>query len=270
MNQKVIDIIEGVYQSRTKHFWMLLDPERESLSELTEAAEIAVENGVDGILVGSSSYEQDGFSAAVHAVKKGIGNYKPVLIFPGGHKQVSTHADAILFLSLLSGRNSQYLIGEQLLAVPHVHRIKLETIPTGYLLIESGSETSVQQITQTAPLPRDRADLIATYALTGQYMGKRVIYLEAGSGAMLPVPAHAIEQTRMTIEVPLIVGGGIRTSDQANAAAIAGADFVVIGTALEHARDHVRVAELADAVHSATDDEDRIVTPVEVQNKNMR
>ncbi|MBD3166995.1 geranylgeranylglyceryl phosphate synthase family protein, partial [bacterium] len=173
----------------------------------------------------------------------------PVILFPGNHQQLSRHADALLFLSLLSGRNPQYLIGEQMLAAPHVHHLGLSTIPTGYLLIECGRVTSVQSVTGTTPLPREKHKLIASHALAGQYLGMKLIYLEGGSGALKPVPLEAIRLTRETIDVPLVVGGGIRRPAEARAAAEAGADIVVVGNVLEKARTNGRVKELADAVH---------------------
>ena len=138
-----------------------------------------------------------------------------------------------------------------MLAAHRVRRLGLETIPTGYLLVESGRVTSVQNVTGTTPIPRDKTELIATHALAGQYLGHRVIYLEAGSGALWPVPKEAIRLTRETIEVPLVVGGGIRNPEAARSAVEAGADVVVIGTVLEKTRDRILVRELAEAVHSA-------------------
>jgi len=249
MKEYIFQKISNRIKQGKKQFWILLDPERESPEELRVAGEMAVNSGADGLLIGSSLYPGDNFNEAVLAVKNGCQGVVPVLIFPGNHRQVSPHADAILFLTLLSGRNPRYLIEEQMLAAPYIHQIGLETIATGYILIESGKITSVQRVTETTPLPRENAKLIATHALTGQYLGNQMIYLEAGSGALYPVPEDAIRLTRSMIDVPLIVGGGIRDPKNAEVAVRAGADFIVIGNALENARDCRFINELADAVH---------------------
>ncbi len=230
-------------------FWVLLDPDRDSPSRLGETAEMVIENGADALLVGGSYYERDGFDESVKAVKDAANDHIPVMLFPGNHRQVSHYADALLFHSLLSGRNSQYLIGEQMLAASHIKRIGLETIPMGYLLIESGSVTSVQSVTGTTPLPRDKTELIAAHALAGQYLGKKIIYLEAGSGALLPVPSEAISLTKQTVDIPVIVGGGIRRAEEADVAVRAGADILVVGNAIEQSHDKKLIAEFANAVH---------------------
>lgn len=230
-------------------FWVLFDPDRETPSQLRSAAEWAVDNGVDAILVGGSIYERDDFSASVLAVREGAAGGAPVLLFPGNHSQVSTHADAILFHSLLSGRNPQFLIGEQVSAAAHIRRIGLETIPMGYLLVESGRVTSVQGVTGTNPLPRNKPELIAVHALAGQYLGMRLIYLEAGSGAMKPVPSEAVCLTRETIDIPLIVGGGVRSPSTVNRLANDGADVVVVGNIFEQERDTTLLREMILAAH---------------------
>ncbi|HEB84099.1 MAG TPA: geranylgeranylglyceryl/heptaprenylglyceryl phosphate synthase [Bacteroidetes bacterium] len=232
-------------------FWVLLDPDRESPSELRRAAGEAAAGGADGLLVGSSFYEREDFDTSVLAVKEGADGVVPVILFPGNHQQVSPHADALLFLCLISGRNPQYLIGEQVLAAPLVRRLALDVLPTGYILIEGGRVTSVQAVTGTTPLPREKTELIAAHALAGQYMGMRLIYLEAGSGARHAVPREAIRLSRHSIGVPLIVGGGIRDPETASGIAEAGADVVVVGNALEGARGRGLTREIADAVHEA-------------------
>ena len=157
----------------------------------------------------------------------------PIVLFPGDVTQISKDADAILFLSLLSGRNPDYLIDKQVQAVPLLEKTQLEVISTGYILIESGKTTAVQRVTNTLPLNRTDVDAITNTAKAGELLGKKLIYLEAGSGATYEVPAEVISSVKNKIDIPLIVGGGIRTKRQIENAFIAGADLVVIGTAFE-------------------------------------
>ncbi len=252
MTSTCYDTLFGKASTRPqRQFWVLLDPDRDSPRDLREASEMAVANGADALLVGSSYYERDDFDASVLAVQEGAQGQAPVMLFPGDHRQLSAHADALLFLNLLSGRNAQYLIGEQMLAAPRVRKMGMETIPVGYVLVESGRVTSVQSVTGTTPIPRDKPELIATHALAGQYLGHKLIYLEAGSGAKWPVPEQVITLTKHTLDIPLIVGGGLRTPEAAQRSADAGADVIVVGTILEQHRDRNLMVELADAVHNA-------------------
>ena len=158
----------------------------------------------------------------------------PILLFPGNSSQISQEADGILFLQLLSGRNPDYLIEHQIDAVPILEKTKLEIISTGYILIESGSETAVERVSKTKPLDRNKNDYAAQTAKAGALIGNKLIYLEAGSGAQKAVPLEMISTVAKRISVPLIVGGGIRSKDGIDAAYTAGADMVVIGTAFEN------------------------------------
>ena len=157
----------------------------------------------------------------------------PIILFPGNYNQVTPDADAILFLSLLSGDNAEFLIGQQTKAARAVQQSKLEVIPTGYLLIDGGSVTAVQRVSQTSPMSQDDTERIVDTALAGQYLGKKCIYLEAGSGAKNPVQPSIIKTVCDTITIPVIVGGGIRNAAQMEQAYQAGATMVVIGTAFE-------------------------------------
>jgi phosphoglycerol geranylgeranyltransferase len=158
----------------------------------------------------------------------------PVVLFPGNPSQISLHADGILFLSLLSGRNPDFLIGHQTKAAPILKASKLEIIPTGYILIESGNETAVARISQTPPMPIDNPEKILHTAQAAEMLGKKMIYLEAGSGAQNPVPLEIISLVAKSINIPIIVGGGIRSKAAIHGAYEAGADMVVIGTAFEN------------------------------------
>lgn len=158
----------------------------------------------------------------------------PIILFPGNPSQISDKADAILFLSLLSGRNPDYLIGHQVTAAPILKQTQLEIISTGYILIESGNETAVERVSKTKPLKRHDLDLTVNTALAGEMLGSKLIYLEAGSGAQLPVPIEMIKKVAHKIEIPLLVGGGIIDLQGIQLAYNAGADLVVIGTAFEN------------------------------------
>ncbi len=242
------DRLLAVLEERRAGFWVLLDPDAESPERLAQRAWEYQEGGADAILIGGSLIVQDGFQEAVEAVKAKL--KIPLLLFPGGPGQLSRHADAVLFLSLISGRNPQFLIGDHVTAAPTLKRLKLEAIPTGYLLISSGTATSVEFISHTQPLPRDKVDLAAAHALAGQLLGMKLIYLEGGSGARESVPGKLISRVREWVELPIIVGGGIRTPDEAASKIMAGADFIVIGTALE-ADSGCSAEDFSIAIHAA-------------------
>lgn len=225
--QKLLDVRER----KGAGFLVLLDPDSEAPRDLARKAALCEEAGTDALLIGGSLITSDGFSEAVSAVKKG--RRLPIIIFPGSPGQLSAEADALLFLSLISGRNPQHLIGDHVIAAPGVRRLGLETIPTGYMLISSGAPTAVEFMSDTRPLPRDKPDLAAAHALAGQYLGLKAIYLEAGSGARESVPEELIARVRQWVDLPLIVGGGIRSPEEAAEKVKAGADFVVVGNAFE-------------------------------------
>ena len=166
----------------------------------------------------------------------------PIFLFPGDHSQITNLADALLFLTLLSGRNAEYLIGQQIKSISKLKNSTLEIIPTGYILIDGGNHSAVSKVTNTAPLPQENVENIVHTALAGQFMGANLIYLEAGSGAKFPVKPEIISEVKKAIntrlpdgQVPLIVGGGIKTESQKQDAYKAGADMVVMGTAFEKA-----------------------------------
>lgn len=210
---------------------ILLDPDKISLSKLSETLAKLNSSVVDYIFVGGSTVEKGVTDELVYRLKKET--RIPVILFPGHYSQITPHADAILFLSLISGRNPEYLISQQVKAVPMIKRSGLEVIPTGYILIDGGKESSVQKISETEPIkPLDIEEITHT-ACAGMYMGKKLIYLEAGSGALAPVSASIIKSVKENISIPLIVGGGIRSENELRRAFESGADLVVIGTAFE-------------------------------------
>ncbi len=211
--------------------WLLLDPDAQEPEELAQTAAEAEEAGVSAILIGGSFIDHDGFDEAVKAVKGRV--QRPVLLFPGGSRQISRHADGVLFMSLLSGRNPQFLIGEQVMAAPLIKRLGIPVLSMAYLLIESGVVTSAEFVSDTKPIPRDKPKFAAAHAMAAELFGMQAVYLEAGSGAKLPVPEEMIRLVSKSVEIPIIVGGGITTHELALKAAKAGAKAIVVGTAVE-------------------------------------
>ncbi|PYP14424.1 MAG: phosphoglycerol geranylgeranyltransferase [Gemmatimonadetes bacterium] len=212
---------------------VLVDPVRTNGVEAARIGREAKAAGARGILIGSSF---DG-AAQTHEVAKALRENAPgipVALFPGSAMQLTDQVDLVLFLSLVSGRNPQYLIEEHVRAVPFLQRHPVATLSTAYILIDGGRVTSVEAVSQTRPLPADKPELVAAHATAAQLIGMQAIYLEAGSGAERPVPENVIRACRAAVPDRLLfVGGGIRTPEQARAARAAGADFVVIGTVVE-------------------------------------
>nr|WP_294778055.1 geranylgeranylglyceryl/heptaprenylglyceryl phosphate synthase [uncultured Flavobacterium sp.] len=228
-------IYQAIVQSKSKnqkHLAILLDPDKLSMDSIMGLVDKINLSSATHILVGGSSFEGNHLCDLIAAIKQST--HLPVLLFPGNSAQISAEADGILFLQLLSGRNPDYLIEHQIDAVPLLEKINLEVISTGYILIESGSETAVERVSQTKPLARDNHDYAAQTAKAGEFTGNQLIYLEAGSGAQKAVPLEMIKTVAQRISIPLIVGGGIRSKKGIDEAFNAGADMVVIGTAFEN------------------------------------
>ena len=219
---------------------VLVDPVRTSGAEAAEIGRQAKAAGVRGLLIGSSF---DG-AAQTHQVARALRAHAPgipVALFPGSAMQLTDQVDLVLFLSLVSGRNPQYLIEEHVRAVPFLQQHPVATLSTAYILIDGGRVTSVEAVSQTRPLPADKPELAAAHATAALLIGMQAVYLEAGSGAERPVPPAIIRACRAAVpppDRPLFVGGGIRTPEQARAARAAGADFVVIGTIIEEGAKH--------------------------------
>ncbi len=228
-------------------FLLLLDPDRTPERDYLSIAEAADECGVDAILVGSSFVLESHFAHAVREIK--TSTRLPVIIFPGSASQVTSHADAILFTSLLSGRNPQFLIDEQVKGAPLVKNAGLEVIPCGYLLIDSGGLTSVQFMSSSLPIPRTKHDIACAHALAAQYMGMHTVYLEAGSGARLPVTEEMVKAVSSYVDIPVIVGGGLTTPEECASRIDAGATFVVVGNHLEQDNRLNLLRELTSAAH---------------------
>jgi len=225
------EILKAQHQKQ-KLLAILLDPDKLTVELITNLISKINQSPATHILVGGSSFEGNHLEELILLLKQN--SHLPILLFPGSSTQISSAADGILFLQLLSGRNSEYLVEQQIKAVPVLEKTNLEIISTGYILIESGSETAVERVSQTKPLDRNNFDYAAQTAKAGEFIGNKLIYLEAGSGAQNPVPIDMITTVAKRISVPLIVGGGIRSKYGIEEAFTAGADMVVIGTAFEN------------------------------------
>ncbi|MBK8350157.1 MAG: geranylgeranylglyceryl/heptaprenylglyceryl phosphate synthase [Saprospirales bacterium] len=214
-----------------KQIAVLIDPDKTDAKKLVKTIQQAELAKVDFYLVGGSLLLKNNLDEIIAIIKK---TAKKVYLFPGNPSQISTKADGILLLSLISGRNAELLIGNHVLAAPILKQSKLTIISTGYMLIESGTQTTVSYISNTTPIPANKPAIAACTALAGEQLGLKTIYLEAGSGAQNSVSKEIIKAVKKQINIPLIVGGGIRSIEQIETAFLAGADVVVIGTAIEN------------------------------------
>lgn len=226
-----------ISKSDKKRIALLLDPDKYNAEKLKYTLGLANEATVDFIFVGGSLISKH-IDQAVLEIKKHTS--LPVILFPGSLLQLSAKADALLLLSLISGRNPEYLIGNHVIAAPFIRSLSLEAIPTGYMLIDTGNTSSVQYISNTMPIPSDKTDIITATALAGEMMGLRLIYLEAGSGAIAPLNPDIVREVKKTITIPLIVGGGIKNAKDASNLYKAGADVLVVGNAVENNPENLR------------------------------
>lgn len=227
-----------------KSLAILVDPDKTSPAQCVDLSREASSSQVDYIFIGSSILKKDNLDECLRALKKSCDI--PLILFPGNIMQISAEADAILFLSLISGRNPELLIGNHVLVAPLIKSSKLEVIPTGYLLIDSGAPTSVSYMSQTIPIPHDKNDIAECTAIAGELLGLKSIYLDAGSGARFPVSPSMISAVRKAVDLPIIVGGGIKTPEKAAELCRAGADIIVVGNAVENQNN--LIAELSDAL----------------------
>ncbi|MCA6421613.1 MAG: geranylgeranylglyceryl/heptaprenylglyceryl phosphate synthase [Flavobacterium sp.] len=231
----MIDIYKKILEAKSgmqKLLAILLDPDKLDLNSIDSVISKINKSTATHILVGGSLFEGTHLDEIIISLKNNT--HLPILLFPGNPSQISANADGILYLMLLSGRNPDFLIEHQVNAVPILENTNLEIISTGYILIESGSETAVERVSKTKPLDRNNIDYVAQTAKAGELIGNKLIYLEAGSGAKIAVPLEMISKVANQITIPLIVGGGIRSKTAIDDAFKAGADMVVIGTAFEN------------------------------------
>lgn len=242
----VLGKLMAVRATGRKMLAVLVDPDfGEDETALAQLVQNACMARADLFFVGGSLLTGVGFQRCVERVK--ALSDRPVVLFPGSPLQLSGQADAVLFLSLISGRNAELLIGHHVTAAPTVRALGLEAIPTGYLLVDGGAPTTASYVSQTAPLPHDKPGIAAATAMAGEMLGLRAMYLDSGSGAQRAVSPSMVSAVRQATQGPLIVGGGIRDADTARAICAAGADVVVVGTAFE--QDPAQVFRMSEAVH---------------------
>lgn len=232
MSKNILEHIKNCKQKGQKLLAILLDPDKLSIQELAITIQNINSNKVDFIFVGGSSVALGKTEALISEIKKLT--TLPIILFPGDFSQITNKADALLFLSLISGRNPEYLIGQQVKSVKILKETSLEVISTGYILIDGGTTTSVQKVSETNPISQSNIEDITITAMAGELMGKQLIYLEAGSGAAVPADSKIIKNLSENLSIPLIIGGGIKSKKQLENAYVSGADIVVIGTAFEN------------------------------------
>ena len=222
----VIDLIKNSSQALA----VLIDPDKAQLSYLNYLIEN--DHQFDYYFVGGSLVSNYNFDEVCKYLKKHT--KKPVILFPGNGMHVSKEADAILFLSLISGRNPEYLIGQQVLAAPRIKQASLESIGTGYMLFDGGKTTTANYISNTVPIPKGKSDIATATAIAGEMLGLKALYLDTGSGALDTVETRTISEIKKSVDLPIIVGGGIQTQNQVKKIWASGANIAVVGTALEN------------------------------------
>lgn len=246
MAKKLYDLISAGKEQSKKAFAVLIDPDKLNETALMETIQLAVKAKVDYIFVGGSLVVTDTLDSMVDTIKKHCNI--PVVLFPGSPDQITPKADALLYLSLISGRNPELLIGQHVVSAPFVKQSGLEIIPVGYMLIDGGSPTTVSYISNTHPIPSNKKDIAVCTAMAGEMLGLKLIYMDAGSGAKTPISAEMIQYVSKHIKAPLVIGGGITSAEKAKENCIAGADIIVVGNAVE--KDPGLIEAIATAVHS--------------------
>lgn len=246
MSKQVYQSILDKKVKQQKAFAVLIDPDKLDAIGLQKTIDLAVQFNVDYIFVGGSLVVTDTLDQMVTQIKQHCNI--PVVLFPGSPDQITPKADALLYLSLISGRNPELLIGQHVISAPFVKQSGLEIIPVGYMLIDGGSPTTVSYISNTNPIPANKNDIAACTAMAGEMLGLKLTYMDAGSGAKNAIPASMIQQVATHTKTPLIVGGGITTPEKAIENCKAGADIIVVGNAVE--KDPSLIQMIAEAIHS--------------------
>lgn len=240
---RLIDVIE----KRGAAHLILVDPDKINEAEAGQFIAMCNDAGVDGFLAGGSLMMNSRFDDFIKTIKENTS--KPVIVFPGAVTQVSPLADALFFLSVISGRNAEHLIGKHVIAAPIIKNAGVEPISVGYMLIESGGTTTAQYMSGSLPIPRNKPEIAAATALAAEYLGFKFVYLEAGSGAEKPVPAEMIKAVSEYVTIPVIAGGGIKSPEAARQRVNSGAKIIVTGNFFENRDNWNLVKEFADAVH---------------------
>jgi phosphoglycerol geranylgeranyltransferase len=246
MNQPIYESLLAKKKKGQRSFAVLIDPDNVNTAKIDELTELAVSSGVDYLLVGGSLVISNHLDEVVQHIRRNCSI--PVILFPGTPSQVSRYADGLLYLSLISGRNPELLIGQHVISAPFVRKSGLEIISTGYMVIDGGAPTTVSYISNATPIPADKNEIALCTAMAGEMLGMKLIYMDAGSGARYPIREEMIASVAAHIDVPLVVGGGIRDPEKAYLNCKAGADVIVVGNAIE--KDASLIKEMADAVHS--------------------
>jgi putative glycerol-1-phosphate prenyltransferase len=246
MKQKILDRINQQKAKSHKAFAVLVDPDKLNAQTLLDTIQLAKQSKVDYFFVGGSLVVTDTLDKVVSTIKEHCSI--PVILFPGSPDQITPKADALLYLSLISGRNAELLIGHHVISAPFVKQSGLEIMPVGYMLIDGGTPTTVSYISNTNPIPSNKNDIASCTAMAGEMLGLKLIYMDAGSGAQRPIPTTMISQVAKYIQIPIIVGGGITSAEKAKENCLAGADIIVVGNAVE--KDPALIAEIAAAIHS--------------------
>lgn len=243
------NLLNSLYERKAqgkKSFAVLIDPDKVNLDNFSNLLNLCTEYGADYIFVGGSLITNYIITEVITQIKKHTNI--PVILFPGNSLHIDSQADAILLLSLISGRNPEFLIGQHVISAPLLRKSGLEILSTGYMLIDSGKPTTVSYISNTTPIPHDKSGIAACTAMAGEMLGLKLTYLDAGSGAMNPVSPEMIAAVRQSVDTPIIVGGGINTVKKAKNALSAGADVIVVGNGIEQNIDLLQ--EIALAVNS--------------------
>ena len=241
--------LEETRQRRGAVAIALLDPDYKNGECMQKMVQLVNESDFDAIFVGGSLITDNKFESRVENVKNNTD--LPVIIFPGSFNHLSTHADAVLFLSLISGRNSQYLIDEHVKSAPVIRNMMLEAIPTAYILLDGGIRSSVEIMSNTSPIPMDKPDIILAHALAGEYLGNKFVFLESGSGAKKHAAFKIVSMIAKELSIPIIVGGGINTVESAKELVIYGASYIVMGTYLETDPSVTNLIKFTKAIHNA-------------------
>lgn len=243
----ILSDFEQAKAAGQKKFVVLVDPDKVRLGNMDKVLDNAVQANVDYFFIGGSLIVNNMLDQCLLSIRDRC--HIPMVLFPGNSLQLSWKADGILFLSLISGRNADLLIGNHVIAAPYLKLSGLQILPTGYMLVDGGAATSVLYMSNTRPIPAHKEDIAVCTAMAGEMLGLRLMFMDAGSGAPMPISEDLIESVSGALSIPLIVGGGIRTPEKAAANARAGADVIVVGNSIE--KDPNLVLEMAAAVHEA-------------------
>jgi phosphoglycerol geranylgeranyltransferase len=246
MNQFIYESLLAGKRKGQRSFAVLVDPDNVNVKKIEELTSLAVTAGVDYLFVGGSLVISNHLDEVVQHIRANCSI--PVILFPGTPSQVSRYADGLLYLSLISGRNPELLIGAHVISAPAVRKSGLEIISTGYMVIDGGAPTTVSYISNASPIPADKNEIALCTAMAGEMLGMKLIYMDAGSGAKHPIREEMIACVAGNIDIPLVVGGGIRDPEKAYRNCKAGADVIVVGNAIE--KDPSLIREMAAAVHS--------------------